>query len=91
VWTAGQHLDAWDFLRFNLRGYSGIAKIVAEPPNSITDFWICIASPVTSFVWVILHYLVQPITHTSWLQTMFIDGLPGAVIKPSQFPRFRFS
>ena len=41
------------FLHVNLRGYSGVAKIIAEPSSSITDLWICLESPITSFAWAI--------------------------------------
>jgi hypothetical protein len=64
VGSAGQRGESLVFLRFNLRGYSGVAKILADPPSSITDFWIRIASPVTSYIWVILFNLLQPITHS---------------------------
>jgi hypothetical protein len=70
------------FLRINFRGYNGVAKIEAEPPSSITEFWIYMPSPVTSFSKVIFSDPMQPITRAECAPDDTLDELRGVVIKP---------
>src|SRR5665647_2172280 len=58
-WLAPRSVDLF---ASNLRGYSGGAKIFAEPPSSITGFWIYIATSVMCFAGVIMIIVVQPNT-----------------------------
>jgi hypothetical protein len=48
-------------LASHFRGCGGVAKIVAEPPSSIIDFWICYVSPIC-FPEVIIISLLKPFT-----------------------------
>src|SRR5512135_375256 len=41
--------------------FGGVAQIGAEPPNAVSEFWIAIAGPVTSFALAILFSLLQPL------------------------------
>jgi Zn-dependent protease/CBS domain-containing protein len=41
--------------------FGGVARIGAEPPSAIAEFWIAIAGPITSFALAIFFSLLQPI------------------------------
>jgi len=41
--------------------FGGVAQIGAEPPSAITEFWIAIAGPITSFALAIIFGLLQPL------------------------------
>jgi Zn-dependent protease/CBS domain-containing protein len=41
--------------------FGGVAQIGAEPPSAISEFWIAIAGPITSFALAILFSLLQPL------------------------------
>jgi Zn-dependent protease/CBS domain-containing protein len=41
--------------------FGGVAKIGAEPPSAIAEFWIALAGPATSFALAILFSLLQPL------------------------------
>jgi Zn-dependent protease/CBS domain-containing protein len=41
--------------------FGGVAKIGAEPPSAIAEFWIAIAGPVTSFALALFFGLLQPV------------------------------
>jgi Zn-dependent protease len=41
--------------------FGGVAQITAEPPSAISEFWIAIAGPVTSFALALVFTLLQPL------------------------------
>ena len=41
--------------------FGGVAQIGAEPPSAVAEFWIAIASPVTSFALALFFALLQPL------------------------------
>ena len=54
MYAAGHRSEPSVLLIVTLQGYSGVAKIVAKQISSITGFWICMATLVTCFAWVII-------------------------------------
>ncbi len=41
--------------------FGGVAQIGAEPPSAISEFWIAIAGPITSFALAILFSVLRPL------------------------------
>jgi Zn-dependent protease len=41
--------------------FGGVARIGAEPPSAIAEFWIAIAGPIVSLFLAILFYVLQPV------------------------------
>jgi len=43
--------------------FGGVAQIGAEPPSAISEFWIAIAGPLTSFILALFFRLLQPMVN----------------------------
>jgi CBS domain-containing protein len=41
--------------------FGGVAQIGAEPPSAISEFWIALAGPLTSFILALFFGLLQPV------------------------------